>query len=92
VKREHVKVSLEDRYLRVHGERPKPNDAESGMTWRRMERPKGRFNRRYPMPDLDALDVEGIAARLEDGVLTVTIPLKQRAEEKVNVKNIEISI
>ena len=79
MKREHIKVSLEDKHLRIHGERPKSNEVEG--TWRRMERPKGRFNRRYPMPDLDSVDVEAITARLEDGVLTVTIPIKKREDK-----------
>ena len=43
------------------------------------------------MPDLDSVDVDAITARLEDGVLIVTIPIKKR-EDKLNVKNIEISI
>ncbi|KAI5078562.1 hypothetical protein GOP47_0006233 [Adiantum capillus-veneris] len=89
VKREDVKVSIEDNYLKINGERPLEK-VEQPHTWHRVERPKGRFSRKFPLPNQGArMEVDAIKALLQDGVLTITIPMK--GEQKPEVKTIEIS-
>ncbi|MQL89307.1 hypothetical protein Taro_021881 [Colocasia esculenta] len=87
VKKEEVKVEVEDgRVLQISGERTREQE-ESTDTWHRVERSSGRFLRRFRLPE-DA-EVERVKAAMENGVLTVTVP-KTRAKQP-NVKAIEIS-
>ncbi|KAL6868303.1 hypothetical protein ACP4OV_015148 [Aristida adscensionis] len=77
VRREDVRVEVEDssRVLRVSGERRADEDgggARDGERWHRAERAAGRFWRRFRMPP--GADVERVAATLDHGVLTVTVP------------------
>jgi HSP20 family protein len=86
VKREDVKVSLEEGTLTIEGER-KQEKEEKGRRMHRIERFYGSFCRRFSLPE-DA-DATGIRAETKDGVLNVHIPkskvLKPKAIEiKVN--------
>lgn len=74
VRREDVKVEVEEnsRVLRVSGERRTEVEEKDGERWHRAERAAGRFWRRFRMPA--GVDVERVMARLENGVLTVTVP------------------
>ena len=49
-----------------------PTDDAAAPTWHRRERGIGEFVRRLSLPTL--IDPEGIVARLQDGVLTITCP------------------
>lgn len=86
VKREDVKVSLEEGVLTIAGER-KLEEEEKGRKMHRMERFYGAFCRSFGLPE-DA-DASGIRAECKDGVLNVHIPkskvMKPKAVEiKVN--------
>jgi HSP20 family protein len=72
LKKEDVKVTLEDgRILCVNGERSK-EETKKGHTWHTVERVYGKFCRKFKLPD-DA-NPEAVTAKVEDGVLTVTVP------------------
>jgi HSP20 family protein len=71
VERAGISVTTEGEDLVVSGERPSPDWGE-GSTIRRSERAYGGFRRTLRMPA--DVRVEGIKARLEDGILTVTLP------------------
>jgi len=66
-----VYINLEQGVLTISGERPAiaPDEAAA---YRRAERPRGRFVRRFSVPE--SVDVEQVAAHAQDGVLQVSIP------------------
>ncbi len=71
VKPDAVDINLEQGVLTISGERPAIAADEAG-SYRRVERPRGRFVRRFSVPE--SVDVEQVQARAEDGVLQVSIP------------------
>ncbi len=71
VKPDAVDINLEQGVLSISGERPAiPADEAAG--YRRTERARGRFVRRFGVPE--SVDVDQITARAQDGVLQVSIP------------------
>ncbi|KAL8061337.1 hypothetical protein ABFX02_02G080100 [Erythranthe guttata] len=87
MKREDVKIEVveeEGRVLRVSGERRTEEEVKDER-WHRVERTAGKFWRQFRMPA--NADVEKVSARLEDGVLRITVPKlagdKLRKEAKV---------
>ncbi|CAN4106041.1 unnamed protein product [Withania somnifera] len=90
LKKEEVKVEVEEeRVLQISGEIKGADKEEQkeNETWRRIERPRGKFCRRFWLPENAKLDE--VKASMENGVLTVTIP-KQEIK-KPEVKTIEIT-
>ena len=84
VKKEDVKVTLEDGVLTIQGER-KHEKEEKGKKFHRIERSYGSFVRTFSLPDV--IDEEKVKAEFKDGVLTLTMPKKEAAK----VKKIKIS-
>ncbi|KAF3771882.1 heat shock protein [Nymphaea thermarum] len=82
LRKEEVKVEIEEgRVLQISGERSKEVE-EGNDRWHRVERSRGKFLRRFRLPENARVDQ--VRAAMEHGVLTVTMP-------KEELKSIEIS-
>ncbi|KAL0539458.1 hypothetical protein IC582_023670 [Cucumis melo] len=87
INKEEVKVEVEEgRVLQISGERSKEHE-EKNDKWHRVERSSGKFMRRFRLPE--NAKVEEVKARMENGVLTVTVPKME--EKKPEIKSIDIS-
>ncbi|HXP59507.1 MAG TPA: Hsp20/alpha crystallin family protein [Dongiaceae bacterium] len=84
VKKEDVKVSVEDGVLTVTGER-KFEKEEKGKKYHRIERSYGNFFRSFTLPE--GADGAKVSAEFKDGVLKVHLPKSEKAKAKaVEVK------
>jgi HSP20 family protein len=79
VKKEDVKVTLEDGVLTIQGER-KHEKEEKGKKYHRVERSYGSFARTFTLPDL--VDEEKVKAEFKDGVLNLQLPKSEKAKPK----------
>ncbi|KAK3206410.1 hypothetical protein Dsin_020456 [Dipteronia sinensis] len=87
MKKEEVKVEVEDdKVILISGERNVEKE-DKNDTWHRVERSRGRFSRRFRLPE--NVKIDQIMASMENGVLTVTLP--KHEAKKSDVKAIEIS-
>jgi HSP20 family protein len=85
VEKSAVKLSVEKGVLLISGQRPQEALSE-GMRYHRNERPYGRFERAFRVPD--SVDEQKLEADLKNGVLTVRLP----KVEKAKPKSIQISV
>jgi len=85
VKKEEVKVTVQDGVLSLSGERKFVKE-EKDKKYHRVERAYGTFVRSFSLPE-DA-DEDKVAADFKDGVLQVHLP----KSEKARPKNIEVQI
>ncbi|KAH9304289.1 hypothetical protein KI387_008693, partial [Taxus chinensis] len=70
--KEEVKIEVEDcRILQISGERGKEEEHKNEK-YHRVERSRGRFLRRFRLPE--NAKVDEVKAAMENGVLTVTVP------------------
>jgi len=84
VKKEEVKVTVENGVLTITGER-KFEKEEKDKKYHRIERAYGNFLRSFALPD--AADGTKVAAEFKDGVLKVHLPKNEKATPKaVEVK------
>ena len=79
VKKDDVKVTLEDGVLTIQGER-KHEKEEKGKKYHRVERSYGSFVRSFTLPDL--VDEEKVKAEFKDGVLNLRLPKSEKAKPK----------
>ena len=87
LKKEEVKVQIEDgNVLAIQGERTREK-VEDTDRYHRVERSSGKFMRRFRLPG--NTEVEKIAATVENGVLTVTVPKKEVEPQKLEEKKVK---
>jgi HSP20 family protein len=79
VKKEDVKISVQDGVLVISGER-KYEKEEKGKKYHRVERSYGSFERSFSVP-ADA-EEEKVSAQFKDGVLMVHLPKGETAKPK----------
>lgn len=70
-----IEVHMEDGVLSIRGER-KFDKEEEKEGYKRVERVRGSFFRRFSLPD--TADAENISARVDKGVLELRIPKQER--------------
>ena len=88
VKKEEIAIKIENDQLTISGE-VKRNEEIDRESYFRVGRRYGRFQRCFPLPN-DLIQKDGIKAAFEDGILTVTAPMRESIKEKE--KPIEIAV
>lgn len=86
VRKEDVKVSIENGVLRIAGER-KQDKEEKNKRYHRIERFHGSFMRSFTLPD--SVDDAKLAAEFKEGVLTVHLP--KMAQSKPRTTEVKIT-
>jgi HSP20 family protein len=79
VKKEDVKVGIEDGVLSISGER-KFEEETKKENYLRVERSYGAFTRSFTLPT--RVDSSKVAAEFKDGLLQVTLPKRKEAKPK----------
>jgi HSP20 family protein len=77
--REDIDVSVENQTLTIRGEK-KFNHEVKEEQYHRVERTYGSFSRSFSLPM--TVDVSRVSADYKDGVLTITLPLREEAKPK----------
>ncbi|GDX09047.1 molecular chaperone [Verrucomicrobiota bacterium] len=85
VKREDIKVNVENGVLTITGER-KFEKEEKGKKYHRIERSYGSFTRSFTLPE--AVKADKVAAEFKDGLLHVRLP----KDESAKPKNIAVNV
>lgn len=88
VKKDEINIKIEDEKLVISGE-VKRNEEIEKESYFRTGRRYGRFQRCFPLP-ADLVQKDAIKARFEDGILTITAPMKESITEKA--KPIEVAV
>lgn len=86
VKKEDIKVEVEDNVLTISGERKEEKEEKKGEKVIRRESFYGRFARSFRLPDV--VDGAKIAASYKDGVLTVQVPKSEAAKPRKVAVNV----
>jgi HSP20 family protein len=84
MKKDQVKISLENRKLTVMNEQK--SEVSEDRNYTRQEFITGRFKRVFTLPE--TIDVEAVQADMKDGILTVVLPKKENVRV---VKQIDIA-
>ena len=86
VKESDIKISLSDNRLSVKGER-KSETEKKEKNFHRIERSYGAFERTVTLPC--EVEADKVAAKLKDGVLTITLPKAAAGQESSRAIPIE---
>ncbi|MDP3849469.1 MAG: Hsp20/alpha crystallin family protein [Luteolibacter sp.] len=81
VKKEDIKVNIDDGTLSITGER-KVEKEEKGTKFHRVERAYGRFERSFSLPE--ETDSDKITSDYKDGILTVHLPKNPNAKPRAH--------
>jgi len=73
-----VDVDLDGHVLTIRAERTPAS--HEGATWLAKERPYGSYVRQFSLGD--GIDTDGISAHYDNGVLSVVIPVSERAKPR----------
>lgn len=79
VKPEDIEVTMENGVLAIRGERNQETTEDEGG-YRRVERARGVFYRRFALPE--SADPDNIKARGENGVLKIEIGKQEKAQSR----------
>jgi HSP20 family protein len=80
-----IEITMEDGVLTIKGERVVEKD-EKREDYRRVERSRGTFYRRFSLPD--TADADKIEAKGKDGVLEIVIPKHEKVmPRRITVKS-----
>lgn len=74
-----IEITMDNGVLTIRGERH-TESTEEREGYKRVERARGTFYRRFALPD--TADVEKVSAKGRDGVLEVVIPKQERAQPR----------
>jgi len=80
MKKENLDIKVEDDKLVISGETKRSENVKEEHYFR-IGRQYGRVQRCFPLP-ADLVDKDAIKAKFEDGILKVTVPLKESIKEK----------
>ena len=83
VERGDLDLQVIDRMIVLKGQRQSVQDV-SGQKYHRLERPVGRFERHFEIPE--PVDSSSIKAKMMDWVLTVSIPKKATRRSSIKVE------
>ena len=85
VKADDIEVIMEEGVLTIKGERESTKEEEK-ESYKRVERFKGSFMRRFTLPDI--ADSSNVSAKTKEGVLELVIPKVEKAKpQKISVQN-----
>lgn len=76
---EDIEIHMDNGLLTLRGER-KSENVEEQSGYKRVERSRGSFYRRFSLPD--TADVDNISAKGLNGVLEITIPKQEKAQPR----------
>lgn len=82
--RDQIELAVQDNRLTIGGVRPAAGPEATARHYHQIERGHGAFQRTFEF--VDAVDQEGIAADLRDGVLTVTLPKIATRPRRIDVQ------
>jgi len=74
-----IEITLDKGVLSLSGERAKDASGKDAQRTR-LERPNGRFHRRFTLPD--TVDAAGVHATGRNGIVEVTIPKQPKAQPR----------
>jgi HSP20 family protein len=79
-RKEDIKIEARDSLLHISGERKVAADSDAERKYHLRERAVGRFERSFRLGH--GVDWNGIEARFENGVLSVTVPKAESAKPR----------
>lgn len=79
LKREDIDIRVENNTLTLRGERKHEAEVKQEQ-FHRIERTYGQFTRSFALPS--TVDAEKVSATFTDGVLTITLPVREEAKPR----------
>jgi HSP20 family protein len=79
LKREDLDIRVENNTLTLRGERKRDAEVKQD-SYHRVERTYGAFSRSFSLPT--TVNPEGVTATFADGVLTITLPMRDEAKPR----------